>query len=123
MTDGLATRVDAPSPEPARARPPTDRAAEPGAPARRPTGVRRRWPGVVSLGLYALCSTLLYGGYSWTSSTQITGCACGDQVQEVWFLAWPSYALTHGHNLFVTTWMNYPKGVNLATNTSLHSST
>jgi hypothetical protein len=48
----------------------------------------------------------------------MTGCACGDQVQEVWYLAWPSYAITHAHNIFFTTWMNYPKGANLATNTS-----
>lgn len=35
-----------------------------------------------------------------------------------WFLAWTPYALLHLHNVFYTTWINYPAGVNLAQNTS-----
>ena len=84
----------------------------------RPPLVRRIGPGVLSGAVYALCATLLYGGHWWASSTTMVGCACDDQVQEVWFLAWPPYALTHAHNLFFTTWLNYPHGVNLTTNTS-----
>jgi hypothetical protein len=38
-------------------------------------------------------------------------------VQQAWFLAWTPYALLHGHNPFFTTQLNYPTGVNLASNT------
>lgn len=118
MTDGVGTlAVDLQSKLDLTGNP-VDRINPLGGPEPRTADGHRIWPGLVSLGLYTFCSTLLYGGYSWTSSTRITGCACGDQVQEVWFLAWPAYALTHWHNLFLSTWMNYPKGVNLATNTS-----
>ena len=27
-------------------------------------------------------------------------CACGDPAQEVWFMAWPAWAIAHLHNLF-----------------------
>ena len=79
----------------------------------------RRWPVLVCLALYAILATAIYGGGSWVSSSRIPLCACSDQAQEVWFLAWPPFALTHGHNLFYTWWMNYPFGVNLATNTAM----
>ena len=42
----------------------------------------------------------------------------GDLTQMAWFLAWTPYALLHGHDLFQTTWLNAPAGVNLAQNTS-----
>ncbi len=45
-------------------------------------------------------------------------CACGDQVQEVWFLRWPVYALSHGRNPLFTSWLNFPHGANLAINTT-----
>ena len=40
-------------------------------------------------------------------------------MQQVWFLAWASAAILHGHNIFVTHAMNYPDGVNLFSNTSM----
>jgi len=45
-------------------------------------------------------------------------CACGDSGQEVWFVAWPAYALAHGHNLFFSSALNAPAGTNLLVNTS-----
>jgi hypothetical protein len=36
-----------------------------------------------------------------------------------WFLAWVPFALLHGQNLFHTTFIDYPSGVNLADNTSV----
>jgi len=33
---------------------------------------------------------------------RIAGCACGGPEQQTWYLSWTSYALTHGHNPFVT---------------------
>ncbi len=43
----------------------------------------------------------------------------GDVVQTVWFLAWTPQALLHGHNLFATSYLNYPRGVDLAQNTGM----
>ena len=85
----------------------------------RASPIRRYGPPAVSLVVYLLLASALYGGHSWVSTTHITGCACGDQVQEVWFLSWPPYALSHIQNLFYSGWLNYPAGVNLADNTSM----
>lgn len=41
-----------------------------------------------------------------------------DALQTIWFLSWPPYALTHHHSPFVSTYMNYPAGINLLWNTS-----
>ncbi|MGB9112787.1 MAG: hypothetical protein WCF24_08690 [Acidimicrobiales bacterium] len=57
--------------------------------------------------------------YPWDPN-RIATCACGggkDPAQTVWFLAWTPFALLHGRNFYVTTWLNYPVGVNLAQNT------
>ena len=54
--------------------------------------------------------------YPWDPN-RIATCACGggkDPAQTVWFLAWTPFALLHGRNFYVTTWLNYPVGVNLA---------
>ncbi len=51
------------------------------------------------------------------SHTQI--CTCGDTAQEVWFLAWVPFTLTHGHSLFYSNWVLYPSGVNLMDNTAM----
>jgi hypothetical protein len=45
-------------------------------------------------------------------------CACGDPAQEVWFIAWPAWALSHFSNLFVSNRVNVPFGANLLSNTS-----
>jgi hypothetical protein len=52
------------------------------------------------------------------NGSSLPACACGDQAQEVSFLAWFSFAVTHGHNPLFTPWTNYPYGINLAVNTS-----
>ncbi len=46
-------------------------------------------------------------------------CGCGDLALEVWLLAWPAHALTHGLNPFFTNAMNVPRGVNLGSNTGM----
>jgi hypothetical protein len=82
--------------------------------------VRRWWPALVSLVLYAILATAIYGfSNPWASNTRIPLCACNDEAQEVWFLAWPAFAVTHAHNLFFTWWVNVPSGQNLALNTTM----
>ncbi len=45
-------------------------------------------------------------------------CQCLDPGQQVWFVAWPAYALTHGINPLFTSWLWPPHGVNLLANAS-----
>lgn len=68
--------------------------------------------------VYATVAVFAYRHVLFASTSSLPGCNCGDQAQEVWFLRWPLYAVTHGQNPFFSTWMNYPKGVNLAINTT-----
>jgi len=51
--------------------------------------------------------------------SRLVRCACGDPVQQSWFLGWVPWALLHGHNPFLTNWFDYPSGVNLAANTEM----
>ncbi len=45
-------------------------------------------------------------------------CGCGDPAQEVWFMAWPAWAIAHLHNVFFSGAVNVPDGANLLSNTS-----
>ena len=42
-----------------------------------------------------------------------------DSPQFMWFLRWPSFALTHGHNPLFSTYIDYPNGMNLMWNASM----
>ncbi len=56
----------------------------------------------------------------WTGHpTSTMVCGCGDPSSFVWFLAWPAYAISHGHSLFLTTRVHVPAGINLLDNTSV----
>lgn len=48
--------------------------------------------------------------------TSITGTA--DALQSTWFMTWTPFALTHHQSPFVSTYLNYPAGINLLWNTS-----
>jgi hypothetical protein len=55
----------------------------------------------------------------WTGHpTSTLTCGCGDPAQEVWFIAWPAWALWHGANPFFSNAVNVPHGANLLSNTS-----
>jgi len=43
-----------------------------------------------------------------------------DPPQLIWFFSWPAYALTHGQSLFFTNVIDYPSGVNLMWNATMH---
>lgn len=68
--------------------------------------------------VYAGIAVFAYHQALFAPTNSLVGCICGDQAQEVWFLRWPLFAATHGHNPFFTNWMDYPQGVNLAINTT-----
>ena len=90
-------------------------------PSRSPGRGRYRWLGVsiailvyVVLGVVAILPSWLHGA---SHTLQCGG--CGDNGQEVWFLAWGSHALTNLLNPLRTNWIDFPYGVDLADNTSM----
>ncbi len=89
--------------------------------ARRVRGTRGHptWAVSGAVALYVLLALLAFWPVSPVSSTTVPSCACGDQAQEVWFLAWMAHALRSGTNPFFTSYIDYPRGVNLALNTSM----
>lgn len=74
------------------------------------------WVGSVAL-LVAI-TTWLYGPHV-LDSHWILSQPNFDWAQEVWFLAWPAFAIQHGHNPFYSSWINVPRGMNLMENTSM----
>ncbi|HET7312568.1 MAG TPA: hypothetical protein VFJ17_14720 [Mycobacteriales bacterium] len=83
-------------------------------------GPRRRWLGVATVAAaYFLLACLLYWPVGPLDSRHIVNCSCADPVQEVWFLRWLPFAITHGHNPFFTSYLNMPYGANLSINTSM----
>ena len=69
--------------------------------------------------IYALGSVVMWWQV-WSGHPASTmTCACGDPPSFVWFLAWPAYAISHGHSLFFATRLHYPTGINLLDNTSV----
>ncbi|HUY57150.1 MAG TPA: hypothetical protein VMV12_04910, partial [Candidatus Micrarchaeaceae archaeon] len=56
---------------------------------------------------------------SWLNwSAQMNGTNTWDRNLEEWFIAWVPFAVSHGHDLFITGWQFVPGGVNLMWNAS-----
>ena len=86
----------------------------------RPSSSGSRLRAVALAGLaYALVALLAYRPILPGDGARLPTCACGDLVQGVWFLRWTPFALLHGLNPFLTNFIDYPSGVNLAQNTSM----
>lgn len=102
---------------------PGDMPPEPGGPSAgraRDGTAGRRW--LVLAGVTVVYAAIAVVAYLPTlpldgSHTQV--CTCADTAQQVWFLGWVPFALTHGHSLFFSNWILYPAGVNLTDNTAM----
>jgi len=70
-------------------------------------------PGASAALLYLLLACLVYWPVAPFDNSHIVSCACSDPAQETWFLAWTSFAVTHGLNPFFTTYLHAPAGANL----------
>ena len=73
------------------------------------------------LGVIAVLSlpAVVLWWHAWAGGAAATvRCACLDPGQQVWFVAWPAYALVHWHDPFSTSWLWPPGGVNLLANAS-----
>ena len=93
----------------APAGPPTD---APGA------GLRTVGFHVVALACFTVPAVVLWW-HVWSGHpTAALTCGCGDPAQEVWFMAWPAWAISHLHSLFFSGAVNVPDGANLLSNTS-----
>jgi len=78
---------------------------------------RQRRTTIVAAVTYGVLALAAYWPLWPGDPSRLPGCACGDQVEEVWFLAWTPLAVLHGHNPFVTNYLEFPHGVNMANNT------
>ena len=68
--------------------------------------------------LFTLPAMVLWW-HVWTGHPASTlTCPCGDPAQEVWFMAWPSWAVAHASNPFFSGAVNVPHGANLLSNTA-----
>ncbi|HUA94488.1 MAG TPA: hypothetical protein VMB82_03060, partial [Acidimicrobiales bacterium] len=98
-----------------------DRRPGAGLPSRR--GAAGRWPPLASLALafaaYLALSVVLWWQVWSTHPTSTTACGCGDTSLFLWFLEWPAYAIAHGHNLFYSSALFHPGGIDLLSNTSV----
>ena len=72
-----------------------------------------------AFGLYAMLALFAYVPLWPGDPHAITNCICGDNIQAPWFLGYVPWAILHGHNPFFTTYLDFPRGVNLVTNTSV----
>jgi hypothetical protein len=76
----------------------------------------KAWIGVVS---YAVLALFAYLPVWPAEASRVPWCACDDTADSIWFLRWTSFAILHGHNVLVSNWVDFPRGVNLAQNTSM----
>lgn len=84
-----------------------------------PGGTRR--VGVLggAFAAYLLAAVVLWWNVWSSHPTSVTTCGCDDPSLFMWFLEWPAYALAHGHNLFYSTALFHPGGINMLSNTSV----
>lgn len=64
---------------------------------------------------------LVEGHLDALGSSHLTGELLPDQIEQVWWLSWTAFALSHGHNVFSAQWQNYPAGQNFGVNGSMLS--
>jgi hypothetical protein len=72
----------------------------------------------IAFAIYLLVSIGLWWQVWSTHPTGVATCGCDDPAFVLWFLAWPAYALSHGHSLFYSTLLFHPTGVNTLSNVS-----
>ena len=70
------------------------------------------------IALFSLPSVAIFW-HMWSGHLASTAtCACSDSGQQIWFMAWPAYALLHGLNPLFSGAVWTPKGTNLLVNAS-----
>ena len=84
-----------------------------------PTRGRAAWWEVLAVFILSvgLAIALFHRAWAQPLHTQIGG--AGDADEYSWFLSWAPFSMGHGHNLLITHYVNFPRGVNLMWNTSV----
>jgi hypothetical protein len=73
---------------------------------------------LVALGCFTVPAVVLWW-HVWSGHpTTMLTCGCGDPAQEVWFVAWPAWAIAHLHSPVFSGAVNVPDGANLLSNTA-----
>ena len=109
VADDAADRAETTSEQPA------PEAAEPG---RGPRRGRFLVPALI-LVAYLVLAAVMFRGWQLSPATTTLAHGRGEVPFYTWVLRWMPFALAHGHNPFVTGYLNAPDGVNLMWNTSL----
>jgi hypothetical protein len=81
---------------------------------------RRLWvaPGLAAL-VYLVVAVAIWSGVWFGHPTTTATCGCGDTALFTWFMAWGAHVIAHGGNVFFTTRLHHPYGINLPANTSV----
>jgi len=103
--------------EPPGATPPTALVESAGSDTVARAGGRWLVPGAALL--YLGLAVVLWWSVWSNHPTATTTCGCGDAARFLWFFAWPSFALGHGHGLFYSQYLFHPTGINLLNDTSV----
>jgi hypothetical protein len=92
-------------------------------PTQSPPGSRWRrllvavlWPAAVFV--VALALSLWYYHTAWVHPRASWIGGQGDPEQQMWFMRWPIFAISHGNNPLLTDYLLYPSGANLMWNGS-----
>lgn len=71
-----------------------------------------------AIGAFSLPAVAIFW-HAWDGHmASVATCACSDAGQQIWFVAWPAYALAHGLNPFFSSAVWAPRGTNLLVNAS-----
>jgi hypothetical protein len=81
--------------------------------------IGRQWPAAVCCGVYLILATVEYGSFGSLGPSRMSGNGSMDSIEQIWWLAWTSHALTHGQSIFVANGQNYPVGQNFGVNGSM----
>jgi hypothetical protein len=76
-----------------------------------------RTPRLIVL-VFFLALAFLFFSLGWLTSDAWIG-GRGDEILESWYMGWIPWAITHGHNPLISTYMDYPAGLNTMWNTSV----
>jgi hypothetical protein len=68
---------------------------------------------------YVLLALLVFRAWNLSPAGHTLAHGGGEAAFFLWVLRWTPFAITHGHNPFLTGYLNAPDGVNLLWNTSL----
>lgn len=80
--------------------------------------LRALFTNVGVIAVFALPGVAIFW-HAWAGHLTTTDtCACSDAGQQVWFIAWPAYAIWHGLNPLFSSSVWFPHGINLLANQS-----